>query len=369
MAGTPQLIAEGTTYEEIYEGNKDLNGKIAGNDNPLKNGKLLGWGQEVGGINLLTIDYDGNGDRFIEPEDFVQGIFTVLAERAVNGEPFIADDGLDGQRISSAHVLPSGVDYAQLLQKFLHGSISFSQATSDYLSTDLGPNKGLNADNSQPSKPGSAFTAMEHHWDEAFGYFGAARDYLSYSDEQIAAGVSLDTDSSNTISLKSEVNFPLAQAAAKRDLGAAGATDYTTVIMTHFIEGRRLITEKPDGYRLQAIAKAQLAVESWEASLGATVVHYINRYLKSLESYGTAEYSFKDLAKFWSEMKGYGLSFQFNPKSKLSVSDFKKIHQLMGDSPVLPQQQGLQAYRKALKEARSILAKTYSFDDSLTEKW
>ena len=24
---------------------------------------------------------------------------------------------------------------------------------------------------------GDPYTAMEHHWDESFGYFGAARDY------------------------------------------------------------------------------------------------------------------------------------------------------------------------------------------------
>ena len=27
---------------------------------------------------------------------------------------------------------------------------------------------------------------MEHKWDEAYGYFGAARDYLRYSDAQLA---------------------------------------------------------------------------------------------------------------------------------------------------------------------------------------
>ena len=208
----------------MYEGNKDLNGKIAGNDNPLLHGRLLGWEKSVGGIDLLSIDYDGKKDSYVESEDFVQGIVGLLAKQAVNGETSIADDGLDGQRISQTYVLSSGVDYAQLLQEFLHGAVSYSQATRDYLSTDLGTSKGLNAANDEPAAPGVAFTTMEHHWDEAFGYFGAARDFLSYTDEQIASGISIDSDSSSSINIKSEVNFPMAQAAAKRDLGSAGAT-------------------------------------------------------------------------------------------------------------------------------------------------
>ena len=40
-------------------------------------------------------------------------------------------------------------------------------------------------------------TAMEHAWDEAFGYFGAARDYSRYTDEQLAGKVDDFTFDSN----------------------------------------------------------------------------------------------------------------------------------------------------------------------------
>ena len=32
-------------------------------------------------------------------------------------------------------------------------------------------------DDNSMSDDGDPWTAMEHHWDESFGYFGAARDY------------------------------------------------------------------------------------------------------------------------------------------------------------------------------------------------
>ena len=360
--GSSVGLTEGTTYEEIFEGNKDILGKIAG--------KLLGWGASLEGIDLLSVDADGKADTFVEPEDLVQAMFAVLANRAVESDPFIADDGLDGQRVSNAYVLPNGVDYSQMLQKFLHGALSYSQATRDYLSTDLGASKGLNAQNDMPSKPGVAYTALEHHWDEAFGYFGAARDFLAYTDNEIAKGLSIDTDANGSISLNSEVNFPLAKSAAKRDLGANGQTDFTTSIMTYFLEGRRLIAEKPEGYRALAVEQAQLAIADWEKSIGATVIHYINSYLSSTETYGTSDYSFTLLAKFWSEMKGYGLNFQFNPNSILSTESFIRVHELMGDQPVLPQDaEALRVYREQLLEARDILRDAYGFDAEIAANW
>lgn len=370
LNGDAIALSEGSTYEEIFEGNKDLRGKLAGNDNALVNGELLGWSASFDGIELASIDYDQKGDDFVEPEDLIQAMFQKFADNAVNGSSFIADDGLDGVRINDAFVTADGLDYAQLLQKFLHGALSFSQATRDYLSTDLGSSKGLNAQNETAAKAGVNYTNLEHHWDEAFGYFGAARDFLNYTDEQIAKGFSIDTNDNGSISIESEFNFPLAKSAAKRDRGAGGDTDFTAEIMGYFLEGRRLIAEKPAGYRNAIVKQATSVINAWEASLAATVIHYINRYISETKEYATSEYNFKDMAKFWGEMKGYGLAFQFNPQSVLSTEGFKAMHDLMGSKPVKPSDaQALASYHKDLLKARDLLKTAFEFSTETVENW
>ena len=73
-------------------------------------------------------------------------------------------------------VRPGGLDLGQMTQKVMWGAIAYWQGTSKYMS------KIPNDDNTM-SDDGD-YTAMEHHWDESFGYFGAARDYnTGYSDD------------------------------------------------------------------------------------------------------------------------------------------------------------------------------------------
>ena len=96
---------------------------------------------------------------------------------------------------------------------------------------------------------GKAYSSLEHHWDEAFGYFGAARDYSGYTDADIKTGGSKDTNGDGVIDLLSEKNYGLSINAAKRDLGAKDAsTDFTGGAITAFIQGRHLIGAKPEGY-------------------------------------------------------------------------------------------------------------------------
>ncbi|MFM9597134.1 hypothetical protein ACKI1O_48190, partial [Streptomyces scabiei] len=90
-----------------------------------------------------------------------------------------------------------------------------------------------------------------HQFDEGFGYFGAARNYLEYSDDEIAgkdgrdefkAGYN-DYSSDGQIDLASEYNWGNSTNAAKRDRGAEVRTDFTAAAMNAFIAGRKLINE------------------------------------------------------------------------------------------------------------------------------
>lgn len=68
----------------------------------------------------------------------------------------------------------NGIEYTQLIEKGLMGAVFLNQALNVY----FGDSK-MNVDNSTAVDPGDGkyYTEMEHHWDEAFGYFGAPVDF------------------------------------------------------------------------------------------------------------------------------------------------------------------------------------------------
>jgi len=68
----------------------------------------------------------------------------------------------------------NGIEYTQLIEKGLMGAVFMYQATNVYFGADE-----MNVDNSSAVDPSSGeyYTAMEHHWDEAFGYFGVPVDF------------------------------------------------------------------------------------------------------------------------------------------------------------------------------------------------
>lgn len=70
----------------------------------------------------------------------------------------------------------NGVEYVQLIEKGLMGAVFMNQALNVY----FGDGK-MDVDNTTAEDPGNGkyYTAMEHHFDEAFGYFGVDPDFPS----------------------------------------------------------------------------------------------------------------------------------------------------------------------------------------------
>ncbi len=333
---------------------KDLVGKLAGND---AEGQHEDW-------STAFVGWDQPG--VTTPESLVRTWFAEIDAAAVarsNG-----DVPLDptGAPLGAVHVSADGRDRRQLLQKFLLGAVAFSQGTDDYLDDDL-PGSGLLADNAA-AEEGEPFTPLEHAWDEGFGYYGAARDTLALGDEAAADPTYADLDGDGAIDLLSEVAWGHAQNAAKRDLGAVDPTDLSTDAFEAFVAGRHLITAA-DG-PLDDAALDELrghrdrAVEAWEAAVGATVVHYVNDTLKVMATFGTPAYDFGEHAKVWSELKGFALTPQFNPRSPLTAAEFERLHALLGTAPVLPDAPPaeVEGYRQALLDARELVGTAYGFD-------
>lgn len=372
-----------------------LAGKMAGNDDVTDHrdwdsdgapaaaeAGFGGWGDAsaLGGADIDT------------PEALLFAMFDTLA---ANG---VARASIDGQPRPDEALLPAGdplpvyvtaegLDLKQLIQKYLLMAIPFQQATDDYLDDDV-DGKGLLASNVVPD--GEPYSPLAHQWDEGFGYFGAARDYACYTDDEIAAAGGRDdwqgyhdTDGDGAIDLYTEYNSGASVNAAKRDRGATTATDFTQDAIDAFIAGRDLIASV-DG----ELSETQLdelrghrdaAVEAYERAIAATVVHYINDTIGDMDDFtdgAEGDYSFLDHAKHWGEMKGFSIGLQFNPASPLWADHptedgtyFEVLQALFGGAPVLPNDAAVADYRADLLEARDLMQEAYGFDADNAANW
>ena len=362
------------TWNDLASG-KDLLGKLAGNDSTTDHqmwnaGQFIGWE-----------DTSINGNAAIEsPTVFVEALFAKLGENAFARAEGEQPLGPNGESLP-VYVTADGLDLRQLIQKFLLMAVAFSQGTDDYLDDDV-EEKGLLLSNARDGE--AAYSKLEHAWDEAFGYFGAARDYDLYSDDEIASKGGReawqgrhDTNGDCRIDLRSETNWGASVNAAKRDRGATQAIDLSAQAFEAFVAGRNLLHQAKD--TLTAEEQTQLAnyrdtiVAAWEAAIAATVIHYINEVLGDMQNIGTEDYSFEDHAKHWSELKGFALGLQFNPRSPTHESEgertvFATLHQKIGDRPVWASDE-LSTYREALSDARALLGQAYEFHQSNVEEW
>ena len=381
-----ETLIPGPTYGDISTG-KNLSDKIAGGNGTgggetsmLIGAEFFGWSE----LSAPSI-----------PIDLVELFIARVAAETVDGsDPSITTSGGGTANIGGVTVDAFGRDYRQLIQKFLLGAVTFSQGTTDYLQTDFSDDNNHLQDGSAP------YSFAEHKWDEAFGYFGAARDYNDYTDAAIAgSGFYADSDTDGNIDLRSEVNLGNSTNCAKRDAGSTTGTDFTKTVFDAFVAGRFLINEASATGSMSSSALSELenhietAAKTWEKCIAATVVHYINDVISDMGDFSNGEFAdvtnFLDLAKHWSEMKGFALGLQFSPNSpfrdgsvtNIDLQDLKDLLHAMGVAPVLADgsQAGvaasgtadaaIQAYISDLLAARTTLQTAYGFDSQDVENW
>lgn len=278
----------------------------------------------------------------------------------------IAENSQDGGKLGTPAVYTDnkGVDLSQMVNKVLIGAVPYYQATGVYMD-DL-----LNRENGE-AKSGKNYTLMEHAWDEAFGYFGAARDYGRYTDEQLAGKTNdytYDSNGDGKIDFKSEYNFGLSRNAGKRDKGGSGV-DFTNDIFQAFLTGRTAISNQAS--QGDIAAERLKVVNGMEKVIAATVVHYINDTLADMSEIGTASENRVNLNKHWAEMKAYAVALQFNPFKIISDSQLEELQELLGEAPVYdaPGTAGNDAVKDNLEKAKSIFEAAYNFSSINLRNW
>jgi hypothetical protein len=355
---TPQAILEQDDFSKVSD-DKNLQGKMAGKDNPLTAGEFIGW-------DVVTVP----GDDSVKGEG-VNTAPEVLMQQWLAQIAVLAGDSDK----KDSYVTAEGLDLQQLVQKFALGAVTYSQAAEDYLKAD----KGLLKQNSAGDKDGAKpYTSLEHQWDEGFGYFGAAHDYNLYTDVQNADQQDNDTNLDGYIDLYSEYSFGNSVNAAKRDKGSASfvATDYSRNAMNAFLTGRAIIQAnfgtdpvEGQGYHVALVDQATIALNNWEKAIAATVVHYINDVVADYDKFLTEDFNHTGLAKHWSEMKGFALGLQFSPIAIISMDDLKSVHAAFGEAPELSSQTAVDAYVVKLLAARDTLQAAYGFNADNVANW
>lgn len=277
----------------------------------------------------------------------------------------------DGSKLgTSAAILDeNGRDIAEMINKVLLGAVSYYQATSVYLAGVATKDNAVAA----PDGKGGvlAYTVMEHNWDEAFGYFGAARDYARYSDDNLtgtSADYSYDSNGDGKIDLRSEYNHTVARYAARRDKSIAGS-DFTKEIFDAFLKGRTAVTNQ--GTTAEINTHRGAVSTAWEKIIAASAVHYVNDVRKAMATAGQPDFNEFGLRHAWSEMKGLLIALQFNSAKLISDTQLASIHTLVGDTPVVAAA-GTDAnttYAAALDSVKSVMKSVYGFSDAQMAAW
>ncbi|RYM35938.1 DUF4856 domain-containing protein [Brumimicrobium glaciale] len=161
-----------------------------------------------------------------------------FAETAASGQAGVLTSGTSNYLFDA-----NGYEPVQLIEKGLMGAVFMNQAVNGYFA-----DAKMNVDNTNAvdAANGKFYTTMEHHFDEAFGYFGVATDFPS--------------------SIPS--NF-WGKYCDKRDADL----NSNSIMMNNFLKGRAAISNDDMATRNAAIKQIRLM---WETISAKQAVYYLN---------------------------------------------------------------------------------------------
>lgn len=257
----------------------------------------------------------------VQPE--LEALLVALAEASQSqtaGAPgvdgvIVSDNGEKSYLISAA-----GLDLPQVFEKSLMGACLYYQATSVYMGDDR-----MNVDN-EVVTPGEG-TEMEHHWDEAFGYFGVPTDFPTTTDGVVFWG----------------------DYAVKREAVLGNSQD----LMNALLKGRAAISAGDLAARDEAIAEART---EWELVSVATALHYLNVGVESFDDTAI-------MAHGVSEAIGFIYSLQFNEGKNISNDQVNELLTIVAGADRFADMNLYETTPARLTEARDMLADMYDLND------
>lgn len=216
-------------------------------------------------------------------EAYLDAAATTSAATGMTASNGQAGIGSNNAGSSSYLFNENGIEWTQIIEKGLMGACFYYQGVAVYLGTGK-----MSADNNAVTA--GKGTAMEHHWDEAFGYFGVPKDFPTNTSGLLFWGKYCN---------KHEAVYPLNQ-----------------VVMDAFLKGRAAISAKDLTTRDEQIAILQ---EQWELVVAATSIYYLNN---AKENLGTDQF-----AAFHQLSEGFAfiMSLKYGATSKITSAQVDDI--------------------------------------------
>jgi hypothetical protein len=206
----------------------------------------------------------------------------------------------------------NGIEYTQLVEKGLMGAVFYYQATSVYL-------ENIVTDDNATVKAGEG-TAMQHHWDEAFGYLGVPTDFPSN-----VSGVKYWGKYCNNRNAILSVNATL---------------------MNAFIKGRAAINNKD--YTSRDAARTTIR-DTWETICAATAINYLNSAKKDITDDAIRNHAL-------SECIGFIKSLKYSPSRKITDAQIQQALDFIGSNLYNTTAAGLD-------NARNLISTIYGLDN------
>lgn len=268
------VMGTGTSSQVQAEVLKDM---FANRNNPFTNPDL----------NAATSKQLQDKTFYLDTTDFINYMDTLaLASQsfsvaATPGQAGVitSSDGTKKYLVSA-----NGFEYAQIIQKGLMGATFYYQAVDGYLSDEK---IGNTVDNTTVT-PGKG-TTMEHHWDEAFGYFGVPVDFPANT-----AGTKYWGSYTNSVGSKINADDNL---------------------MNAFLTGRAAISNKD-----MATKDAQIVIikNEWEKVAAATAIHYLNAAKTSWSNEAVKHHAL-------SEAVGFVMALKYNSDKMISQTQIDSV--------------------------------------------
>ncbi|MFO8098334.1 MAG: DUF4856 domain-containing protein [Salinibacter sp.] len=327
-----------TQYSDIATG-KSLKGKATA---PYSDQGLIGIGDVPGFSSGAT------------PDD----VITTYLDN-------IATNYADGQEAPEAYTTDENVEMSQIVNKLLLGAVAYSQGTAKYLDDVLNTGDSPNAQDGE-----NPYSTLGHVWDEAFGYFGAAREFDAFFDSNGIENA-LDRNGDGQIDFASEYVYTWADYAYDR--GSVGG-DFHLDAWQAFLEGRTAIINQESEQTIRDHADdARLA---WEKVVAANTIHYLNSMESDLSALAdddaiTESNLGQDTAEafnvHWGEAKPFAWALQFNSDKEISDQQLEDLHAALGGTP--PYGETKADAVSDIETARTILQDAYGFSDSNVANW
>lgn len=273
------------SQQDLIDMFENTNGDGGGNfsftsDRQLKN-KTFGPDLDNNLFTNIFADAEAasqNGNQGVRAQNGTSG----LIERETKGSDILVDG--------------KGHEFTQFIEKGLMGAVFYNQIFNVYL-TDarIGPNV-----ENEELKEGKNYTAKEHHFDEAYGYWDAPRDFTSPWPETRESELRYWNNYSNVV-----------------DNVANGELGTNEIIQNAYILGRTAIVNK-DQTALND--QVDILYENLELVAAATAVHYINGTLSQLDSGNQGE-AFHTLSEAWAFVN----ALKYSPRRKISLTEIDRI--------------------------------------------